>query len=436
MPTRNRKGPPDVRTVRSADGLLVFIGRPVPTGCYVLRFDLPDRVQLSCGRFKRGKGITFEPGSYLYVGSAMARRGPSSLSGRLTRHAARLYGGEPHPILRLMLDQFPRFGLGGEPAAGGGAKLPKWNVDWPLDQPRARLTAAYAVRSLWPFEGFLGKCLEQDPAVVVFERGLGAGDIRGNTHLLRVDAGEPWWDRLPGRLAEFLPRGEHLAGLALRLGQKLVTPDLGLRLTPPMLKELRGRWHERAAELLRLMARRSSFDAALGGTEHVYDTPRWDKVPSRLSRGRGSVLLALSNLRSRRDALVTISSQRDSLIDLTRELVADVRRLRGVIAGVAGAAVQTPDLPLPAATTTVLTSYAQVEGKLTGCRRFLRKNIHDVPLIEARTRTSPTPGNLRSALRELAWIEAAARQIGELCRVRSRNGNTLGRSGSTVPEAE
>ena len=130
---------PEIRRVKSCDLQLVFIGEPLPSGSYVLRFHVAKRLEIRCGRFDCGKPVTFEQGNYLYIGSAMAEKGPSSLAGRLMRHATRLSNRPSHAIRRLMKAQFPAFGLGHyEPA---GMKNPKWNVDWPLNEMSVRLRA-------------------------------------------------------------------------------------------------------------------------------------------------------------------------------------------------------------------------------------------------------------------------------------------------------
>lgn len=61
-----------------------------------------------------------------------------------------------------------------------------------------------AIRSpLW-LEGAIGQLLEQDSHTVIVEKGLGANDVPGNTHLLKVEADEGWWVGLVGRLEELL----------------------------------------------------------------------------------------------------------------------------------------------------------------------------------------------------------------------------------------
>jgi Uri superfamily endonuclease len=103
-----------------------------------------------------------------------------------------------------MLDEFRTFGFGTSDLLPKTGKHFRWNVDYLLDQPSVALVGAYLIRSEKRIEAEIGKLLENDPSTVVFAPGLGANDIRGNTHLLRVDADDRWWDRLIQKLSRFL----------------------------------------------------------------------------------------------------------------------------------------------------------------------------------------------------------------------------------------
>lgn len=67
-------------------------------------------------------------------------------------------------------------------------------------------------------EAELGRMLQDDPATVVFAPGLGAFDVRGNPHILRVDDDETWWRLLPLRL-ESLASTHDSGGLSEQLGE-------------------------------------------------------------------------------------------------------------------------------------------------------------------------------------------------------------------------
>jgi Uri superfamily endonuclease len=97
------------------------------------------------------------------------------------------------------------FGVDGP---GGRKKALRWHVDYLLDHEASDLVAIIALRSPERMETAWGRLLEEDPHTRIVEKGLGAGDAPGRTHLLRVEADEGWWCRLPGRL------------FALRLGRE------------------------------------------------------------------------------------------------------------------------------------------------------------------------------------------------------------------------
>ena len=179
----------------------VIIGDESQAGTYVLRIRLRKHTSLKFGRFKKGKLISLPAGDYAYIGSALSEKGATSLARRLVRHATRSGDKQPHRIRGKMLEQFAECGL------GDGNLLPKqgktlfWNIDFLLDLDTAEIAGFSAIRSAERLEGRLAKTLEQDSHTQVIERGLGANDVPGNTHVLRVCADESWWRSLPAKLA-------------------------------------------------------------------------------------------------------------------------------------------------------------------------------------------------------------------------------------------
>ena len=179
----------------------VIIGDESQAGTYVLRIRLRKHTSLKFGRFKKGKLISLPAGDYAYIGSALSEKGATSLARRLVRHATRSGDKQPHRIRGKMLEQFAECGL------GDGNLLPKqgktlfWNIDFLLDLDTAEIAGFSAIRSAERLEGRLAKTLEQDSHTQVIERGLGANDVPGNTHVLRVCAEESWWESLPAMLA-------------------------------------------------------------------------------------------------------------------------------------------------------------------------------------------------------------------------------------------
>ena len=178
-----------------------IIGDESQAGTYILRILLKADTTLRFGRFKKGKLISLPAGEYAYVGSALAEKGATMLARRLIRHATRSGDQHPHRIRETMLRQFAECGLGGANLLPRRGKTLHWNVDFLLELEAAELVGISAIRSRKRLEGRLAKQLEEDPHTGVIERGLGANDVPGNTHLLHVSATEGWWASLPDLLA-------------------------------------------------------------------------------------------------------------------------------------------------------------------------------------------------------------------------------------------
>ena len=179
---------------------IAIIGDKSHAGTYVLRIRLKEGAALRFGRFKKGKLISTPAGEYAYVGSALAEKGATTLARRLIRHATRSGDQRPHRIRKTMLRRFAECGLENENLLPRRGKTLHWNVDFLLDLLSAELVGIYAIRSPKRLEDKLAKRLEEDPHTEIIERGLGANDMPGNTHLLHVSAAEAWWESLPARL--------------------------------------------------------------------------------------------------------------------------------------------------------------------------------------------------------------------------------------------
>lgn len=179
---------------------IAIIGDESQAGTYILRIRLKTDTALRFGRFKKGKLISLPAGEYSYVGSALAEKGATMLARRLIRHATRSGHQCPHRIRETMLRQFAECGLGDANLLSQRGKTLHWNVDFLLDLPSAELVGITAIRSRKRLEDRLAKQLEEDLHTGVIERGLGANDVPGNTHLLHVSATEAWWASLPNLL--------------------------------------------------------------------------------------------------------------------------------------------------------------------------------------------------------------------------------------------
>ncbi len=169
---------------------LILLGEDLPCGAYVLRIHVEKALHIRFGRFKGGKVVGVSAGEYAYVGSAIGRKGSTTLAARLIRHATRSDGSLPHSIRKEIIRQ-----LGGKTPK---AKTLFWNIDYLLDEQAATIVQVYVLRSMKHLEVAVAQTMMQD--AVVFESGLGANDAPGQTHLLRIEYGDVWWDSLRERL--------------------------------------------------------------------------------------------------------------------------------------------------------------------------------------------------------------------------------------------
>ena len=179
---------------------IAIIGDESHAGTYILRIHLEKDTILRFGRFKKGKLISLPAGEYAYIGSALSEKGATTLARRLVRHATRSGDQQPHRIRKTMLCRFAECGLGDENLLPRRGKTLHWNVDFLLDLSAAELVGISAIRSRQRLEDRLAKQLEEDPHTGVIERGLGANDVPGNTHVLHVRAPDAWWASLPNLL--------------------------------------------------------------------------------------------------------------------------------------------------------------------------------------------------------------------------------------------
>ena len=183
---------------------IVIIGDDSQAGTYILRVHLKENITLKFGRFKKGKLISLPIGDYVYIGSALSEKGATSLARRLIRHATRTGDKRPHPIREKMINRFIECGLGPRDLLPKHGKTLYWNVDFLLDLPSVELTNIFAIRSAERLENSLAKRLEQDSQTEIIERGLGANDAPGATHLLRIRENRMWWASLTDKVKSVL----------------------------------------------------------------------------------------------------------------------------------------------------------------------------------------------------------------------------------------
>ena len=175
-----------------ASGIIIW-GERAQSGAYVLRICVEEPRTVSFGRYGGGRPISVPAGHVLYVGSAMGSRGSTTLARRLLRHTTRSGGRPPHPMRALLLRRFRQVGLGPDDLHPPTAKRLHWHVDYLLEEPAVTVDAVLAIRSSRRYEGLLADLLARSPHTEKIVAGLGATDVPGRTHLMRLDGGKGAW---------------------------------------------------------------------------------------------------------------------------------------------------------------------------------------------------------------------------------------------------
>lgn len=178
------------------ESTVIVLGSEAQSGAYILRLAVDEPLSLAFGRFRGGEPLTLPAGIYLYVGSAMAEKGASSLAHRLVRHATRSELDLPHPIRAEMIDRFQALRLASGDPRPQRKKSLFWHVDYLLDQPSVRLTHVLVVRARDRLETALADLLQTQPYTMLPFEGLGASDVPHGTHLFLVRPTTGWWCQL------------------------------------------------------------------------------------------------------------------------------------------------------------------------------------------------------------------------------------------------
>lgn len=169
---------------------VMLVGEPRPCGSYLLVMDVAAPLAVRFGRFRGGEPVDLAAGRYVYVGSALGKRGSATLARRLVRHATRATG-PPQGVRPALMQAF-------EVAAPAGKTL-RWHVDYLLEETAVSLEQVVGWFTAVGVERAVARSLMADPHTHMPAPGLGASDDPGATHLLCVDAPASWWRALPDR---------------------------------------------------------------------------------------------------------------------------------------------------------------------------------------------------------------------------------------------
>ena len=181
--------------------MITVIGQKSNGGTYILKIKLKENLSIPLGGFLGGKSILFPKGVYLYVGSALKQKGSSSLAFRLVRHASRAFTSS-HLIQPQLIDFFNTQQMSLTEIKAPIKKTLHWNIDYFLESQNTEITELIILRSTKPMESRWSKMLEQEKETEIIEKGLGANDSLGETHLLKLNSSVKWWKGLPSKLSQ------------------------------------------------------------------------------------------------------------------------------------------------------------------------------------------------------------------------------------------
>lgn len=184
----------------NSPAIITCLGQAQIGGTYLLRIRVHEAVTVRFGRFQNGRPLFFPAADYIYIGSALGQRGSTSLSHRLLRHASRSSSLPAHPIRPQLLHLFGDQQSINPPSR----KTLHWHIDYLLDKLEVELVQIIIVQTMTRLEGIIGQWLLADKETAVIAPGLGATDIRGNSHILRIPTNDDWWQKLIAHIQDHL----------------------------------------------------------------------------------------------------------------------------------------------------------------------------------------------------------------------------------------
>lgn len=180
------------------NGNICFIGSEGQAGTYILRLNLMKTMKIPFGRFDGGREIELLSGEYLYIGSALAKKGSTTLGNRIQRHCARSDPMTNHKIRSEFRQFCTQHNI--HTTDNPSNKTPFWNIDHLTNLLEAEIIGIIAIRDLVPLENPWSEYIEAQPFSTVFAKGLGANDAEGHTHLQYCTISEREFSKLPEKL--------------------------------------------------------------------------------------------------------------------------------------------------------------------------------------------------------------------------------------------
>ena len=162
-----------------------IFGNKYTMGSYILFIRISSSFQLAFGRFQKSRLFSIPDGDYLYIGSALGKRG-DPLARRLIRHASRSNGKPPHKIQSEIIKLFSKNDAVKSCAFIASEKKLHWHIDYFLEHSEAEITHVLIMRHPEKLEHHLSEFLASIRETSLVAPRLGAQDTRNSSHILRL----------------------------------------------------------------------------------------------------------------------------------------------------------------------------------------------------------------------------------------------------------
>lgn len=109
----------------------------------------------------------------------------NTLATRLLRHSTKCSGIASHPIRNDLVKDLMKAKMISKDIGVRPKKL-HWHIDYLLENKYVAISKVIILRTNKSLEKQIGQLLIRRPETAIISPGLGASDLPGNTHLLRV----------------------------------------------------------------------------------------------------------------------------------------------------------------------------------------------------------------------------------------------------------
>ena len=169
-------------------------------GTYLLQIYLMENLLVTFGKFNKGKPISLPAGYYLYLGSAMGKKGATTLPSRLLRHTLRTPPKPPHAIFQEVCKFFNIE----KSTCMKKTKTLHWHVDYLVDSLQAEIMKIAFMRSEKPLEHAWSTFINRSVMISIISPKLGASDYGKGSHLVRLKNGTRGWEEILRSISRLL----------------------------------------------------------------------------------------------------------------------------------------------------------------------------------------------------------------------------------------